>query len=100
MGWESSNRKRRLPRDWHRLRAIVLRNANHQCEVIEEGKRCPNNATDVDHIIAGDDHSIGNLRAICTQHHKVKSSHEGNAARKQKYSRKSELHPGYIGNDE
>jgi len=100
MGWESSNRKARLPREWHRLRAIVLRNANHQCEVIENGKRCTNTATEVDHIIAGDDHTLGNLRAICTDHHKLKSSAEGNTARKQKYSHRVEPHPGYIGNNE
>jgi 5-methylcytosine-specific restriction protein A len=95
MGWESSNRKSRLPREWHRLRAIVLREANYQCEVITNGIRCTNRATEVDHIIAGDDHSRDNLRAICTDHHKHKSSAEGNAARKQKYSRRIEPHPGY-----
>lgn len=96
MGWESSNRKSRLPREWHRLRAIVLRNAHNQCEVMDNGVRCTNRATEVDHIIPGDDHSLGNLRAICSDHHKPKSSAEGNAARKLKYSRRHEPHPGYI----
>jgi len=98
MGWESSNRKHRLPSNWWALRAQVLRRAHNQCEVINDGIRCTNIANEVDHIIPGDDHSLSNLRAICTDHHKVKSSQEGNAARKKKYSRRIEPHPGYIGN--
>jgi 5-methylcytosine-specific restriction protein A len=98
MGWENSTRKHRLPRNWHRLRAIVLRDANHQCEVVTNGIRCTNAATEVDHIIPGDDHSRENLRAICEEHHKPKSSREGNAARTKKYGKRVEDHPGYIGN--
>jgi 5-methylcytosine-specific restriction protein A len=98
MGWESSTRKHRLPRDWHRLRAIVLRDAGYQCEVVTNGIRCTNVARDVDHIIPGDDHSRANLRAICEEHHKYKSSREGNAARAKKYGKRVEDHPGYIRN--
>ncbi|MFE0722020.1 HNH endonuclease [Streptomyces rochei] len=42
---------------------------------------CANPATEVDHIRPGDDHSMGNLRAICSDCHKRKSSTEGGQAR-------------------
>jgi 5-methylcytosine-specific restriction protein A len=76
----------------------VLRDAGYQCEVVTNGIRCTNVARDVDHIIPGDDHSRANLRAICEDHHKPKSSREGNTARKAKYSKRIEPHPGYIEN--
>jgi 5-methylcytosine-specific restriction enzyme A len=95
MAWDNSDRRERLPDDWELRRSIVLRNASYQCEWYEDGKRCPNVATDCDHIIRGDDHSLANLQALCPYHHNRKSSREGNAARKAKYSPRIEPHPGY-----
>jgi len=58
------------------------------------------NATEVDHLVAGDDHDPANLAAICTPDHKVKSAREGAAAaaiaRKSRPGRRRprEQHPG------
>ena len=99
-GWADSDRKSRLPADWPLLRQVVLERCGGRCEVVKKnGKRCWDKATDVDHIVAGDDHSIPNLRGICTWHHKRKSSREGNAAKAlllRDLKRPSEAPPGRI----
>jgi len=78
--WRGSTRKGRLPVDWPRLRQIVLKECGQRCEWVEDGVRCNLPATDVDHIKPGDDHSRRNLQGLCQDHHKAKSSAEGNAA--------------------
>jgi hypothetical protein len=71
-----------------------------RCEVIKKnGRRCWDDATDVDHIQHGDDHSLANLRGICTWHHRKKSSQEGNeaqAAQRALLKHPVETHPGII----
>ncbi|AXQ61058.1 HNH endonuclease [Streptomyces phage Hank144] len=101
--WEGSDRRSRLPKDWSKIRLRVLRRDGGQCTALTEaGARCVSSATDVDHIVAGDDHSLGNLRALCSYHHKIKSSQEGaaatNARRRQIASRfkRTEQHPGLL----
>lgn len=97
-GWASSNRKSRLPADWPARRKAVLERCGGRCEVIKKnGKRCWDAATEVDHIIAGDDHS--QLQGICTWHHRRKSSREGNAAQavsRNALKRPPEAPPGLI----
>ena len=102
-GWKGSDRRDRLPADWPRIRARVLRRDQGQCTHPDDfGARCPELATDVDHIRPGDDHSDGNLRALCSWHHKAKSSSEGGAAlaaRRRKNAQKFkrvERHPGLL----
>ncbi len=95
-GWVGSDRRERLPADWEERRLTVLRESGYRCEVtMRDGSRCRDKATDVDHREAGDDHSHGNLQAICTWHHRRKSSREGNAARVRTHRDKG-LHPGLI----
>lgn len=104
MAWENSDRKARLPANWAALRQIVLTRCGGRCEEhMRSGKRCRDRATDVDHIVPGDDHSVGNLRGICAWHHKRKSGQEGaaaSAARQAaitaKLTRKPEKHPGTL----
>lgn len=98
MPWEGSDRKGRLPDDWTQRRRAVLRRCGGRCEAYlpKTGKRCPRPATDVDHVVPGDDHSLRNLRGLCAHHHGKKSSQEGAAARRPKGAKKRppELHPG------
>lgn len=99
-GWAGSDRKARLPDNWQELRKAVRERSGGRCEVIKKnGQRCWDRATDCDHIKPGDDHSLSNLRDICTWHHRRKSSREGNAAQAEqravlKYP--VETHPGVI----
>jgi len=79
--WAGSDRKARLPPDWEARRAFVLRRDGWQCTELVRDVRCPQIATDVDHIIPGDDHSYGNLTSLCGPHHDLKSSREGAAAK-------------------
>lgn len=98
MPWENSTRRQRLPRNWPSIRQQVFRRDRDLCQVRLEdtGTICGDPATEVDHIVAGDNHDLSNLQAICTWHHRRKSSAEGAAARPKFESRfrKPEAHPG------
>ena len=85
MAWSTSNRRSRLPKNWQALRHRVMKRDGHRCTAaitLPDGsrRRCPDAATDVDHVIAGDNHALDNLRAICRWHHDRKSAQEGQAA--------------------
>ena len=77
--WRGSNRKSRLPADWSRLRAAVLKRCGFRCEWRDNGARCWNEATDADHIEAGDNHSLDNLQGLCRAHHLTKTGREARA---------------------
>lgn len=99
-GWANSDRKSRLPADWPLLRRVVIERAGGRCEVIKRnGRRCWDDGVDVDHKVAGDDHSLANLQLICIWHHKRKSSREGNEAKallRGQLKRAPEAPPGRI----
>ncbi|MFF9525343.1 HNH endonuclease [Streptomyces achromogenes] len=81
MAWQGSTRKSRLPKDWPRIRARVLRRDKGVCQaVFSDGRRCEQPANQVDHVKAGDDHSLANLQALCAWCHARKSAQEGGAA--------------------
>lgn len=80
MSWDSSDRRSRLPDDWDQIRRAVLRRDGRRCQ-IRSRLVCISYATDVDHIIPGDDHSSANLRAACEPCHREKSAREGVAQR-------------------
>lgn len=89
-GWSGSTRRDRLPADWSSRRAHVLERDGFRCRaLLPDGRRCPNDATDVDHILPNDDDSYSNLQSLCDPHHRAKSSAEGGRAsakaRKKKY---------------
>lgn len=98
-GWIGSTRRARLPRDWSARRARVLRRDGYRCTAADYGERCPEPATDVDHIEPGDDHSEANLASLCGWHHARKSAREGAAAahaNRAQRVRPPEPHPGAI----
>jgi 5-methylcytosine-specific restriction endonuclease McrA len=78
--WAGSTRRKRLPRNWPQIRRRVLTRDAHLCYL------CGGHATDVDHVVRGDDHDPSNLAAICRTCHNRKSGREGNAARNAKRS--------------
>lgn len=100
MAWSSSDRKSRLPANWPFLRKAVLERCGGRCEVLKkDGSRCRDRATEVDHIVAGDNHHASNLRGICTWHHARKSAMEGVEAKRKANEilyRAPETHPGLI----
>ena len=103
MAWEGSTRRSRLPRHWPLIRESVLRRDGHRCQVVlASGRKCLRSATEVDHIIAGDNHDESNLSSICSDHHRKKSAGEGyaamNARRReiQNRFRRSEDHPSLM----
>nr|WP_307860521.1 HNH endonuclease signature motif containing protein [Actinokineospora baliensis] len=57
-------------------------------------------STEVDHVIAGDDHALSNLQGVCGPCHRAKSSSEGGraaaAARHPARVRPREPHPGEL----
>lgn len=100
MPWTTSNRRQRLPTNWNKIRKQVLAKANYKCAGLDPattppptrreahgvGHRwhhpaCDMHATDVDHIIAGDNHELGNLQALSHACHTAKTAHENAAAK-------------------
>ena len=78
--WAGSNRRKRLPPNWSQLREQVRIRANDQCEAaLRDGSRCPDQGTDCDHIVAGDNHALTNLQYLCRWHHSRKTAAEGNS---------------------
>ena len=92
MSWEGSTRRDRLPANWKtEVRPSILERDKHRCQLQHEDI-CIGTASEVDHIVAGDDHAPANLQAICTPCHRFKSSSEGAAARP-RINRPPEPHP-------
>ena len=93
--WADSQRVVRLPPEWHRLRAIVFRTYGDTCHLC--GKP---GADSIDHVIAGDDHSLNNLRpAHRYPCHARKSAQEGveaRAVRRAQLHHPEEPHPGLL----
>lgn len=96
VAWTGSDRRDRLPRNWYALRREVMALHGAVCHV------CGMTGSDaIDHLRAGDDHSVANLAPIhqdvppyC---HREKSAHEGVAARarlRAQRTRPPERHPG------
>lgn len=100
MAWHTSDRRTRLPDDWHATRARVRKRAGGRCEwVLPDGTRCPTPGTDCDHVTPGDDHGMGNLQWLCYPHHKVKTAHDNREAQDQRRAlrpRPTDEHPGRI----
>jgi 5-methylcytosine-specific restriction protein A len=78
-----SKRAERLPDNWATLRKIVFKRDNYTCYI------CGSNdlpADTIDHIVAGDDHSLSNLAPVHDKNaphcHRYKTSQEGVNARK------------------
>ena len=80
--WATSDRSRRLPSSstWARIRAAVLNRDQHLCQI--NGPSCRLIATEVDHIVPGDDHRMENLQAACSVCHRAKTQAEAAAARR------------------
>ncbi|WP_038516710.1 HNH endonuclease [Amycolatopsis japonica] len=97
MSWQGSARRERLPRNWEtEIRPKVLERDRYVCQI--KGQGCTRHATDVDHVTPGDDHSLANLRAVCSTCHGRKSSAEGVAARARLRALRARplgRHPGY-----
>lgn len=96
--WAGSNRSAKLPANWRGLRRHILSRDHWQCTAVDDGIRCKQPATDVDHVQPGDDHRPANLTSLCHWHHAKKTAAEGNAARRRvSNKRKTEPHPGLAG---
>jgi 5-methylcytosine-specific restriction protein A len=106
MPWSTSDRRTRLPKDWHAQRAATYRQAGGRCQHTNpDGTRClwtgPLNGRPgqpgghADHIRPSDDTSP--LQWLCPTHHGAKSSAEGHAAmraQRAKLHHPTERHPG------
>lgn len=91
--WEGSDRRRRLPASWPRIRARILQR-DPVCVLC--GVRP---STHCDHIVAKEDrHGDDDLQGVCGPCHDQKSSREGNAAQRANprpgRRRPPEQHPG------
>jgi len=93
--WKGSLRAKRLPSNWGSLRKTVLLRDGHKCKLQYPG--CLGTATEVDHLLQGDDHSLTNLQAVCSDCHKVKTNKDRVvllASRRKLRYRPGDRHPG------
>lgn len=94
--WKGSTRRHRLPGDWASRRTRVLARDGGRCTWLDNNQRCPEPASEVDHIDRHSGDDLPNLRSLCRWHHSRKTSREGNASRRRLSSRRNpEPHPGY-----
>ena len=82
-----------LPKNWPTLRRAVLERDGWVCQI--QGPNCAGHSNEVDHVGANDDHSLENLRAVCTPCHRTRTGRQGRA-RQPKRKREPEPHPGMI----
>lgn len=98
MPWDTSTRRSRLPSNWQSIRLRVLRRDAYRCQNRDDAAapKCLEPASDVDHIVRGDDHDLSNLQALCKRHHVAKTTREATEARAAmpKRTRPAERHPG------
>lgn len=92
MAWQGSDRAKRLPAGWARIRSQVLARDRGLCRLA--GERCTHRATEVDHIVRGDDHRLSNLQAVCSDCHASKTA--GERSLPPSRSRMAEPHPGLL----
>lgn len=94
--WKGSKRRDELPPDWPAIRRRQLERDGYRCrDTLHDGSRCPEVATDVDHMGSKWDHS--RLQSLCADHHKKKTAQQGVQARrdrKEAARRPPERHPG------
>ena len=98
MTWQGSDRRDRLPPDWAAIRRRVFARYGHICHVCGQA-----GADGVDHVQAGDNNALANLRPIHHNQppycHRAKSAQEGVSARARlrlaRY-RPRERHPGAV----
>ena len=98
MAWVTSDRLERLPDNWPELRDETFRIKGKRC-LVQWDDACEIEATEVDHIVPGDDHRIENRQPVCERCHQKKSSAEGNAAKarlKALRKRPTDRHPGLM----
>lgn len=99
MAWSTSDRASRLPANWAAIRQAVQDRAGGMCQAKHHVRDCDGIGTDADHIVQGDDHSMGNLQWLSGPCHKAKTAEETaqrNRKRASMRKRPSEQHPGAI----
>lgn len=94
--WRGSNRGEELPAGWSKIRARILERDGYRCVwELPSGLRCPNVATDVDHIGSKWNHRDENLRALCGPHHDKRTAQQGIEARRPPPRRKRDERPDW-----
>lgn len=97
------------PKGWKNLRTQVIARDGGRCTWVQDfsdggtwrngahPKRCPTPGTDVDHIGDPTDHSLGNLRLLCSDHHRGRTARQAVAARQARAAARAprpRRHPG------
>lgn len=100
MAWHTSRRKQTLPKNWAQIRKRIGARDNWRCQWVEDEAKCLAPANQCDHVQPSGPDEDWNLRMLCEDHHKRKSSAEGAQAAharlkalKAKYSRPPERNP-------
>lgn len=93
MAWAPGHKRMsELPPNWKQIRRRVLARDHHTCVM------CGAPANQVDHIVRGQDHSLGNLRSLCEHCHMVRTGRDGGSTprRTRTRARPEPKHPGML----
>lgn len=88
----NTKRAERLPSNWHSVRSRVLSRDGYVCQICHRSV-----ATEVDHIVHGDNHDLSNLQGVCSACHRRKTQAEAAEAQRRRLARRYrpvERHPG------
>lgn len=87
-----------LPADWPARRTRVFDRDGHVCQLNYEDV-CTIRATECDHVDDRDDHRIGNLQAVCSECHEVKTQRQSAEATRAAWAKTrppKRKHPGLL----
>lgn len=94
MPWSDRSRRRlELPSGWASIRREVIARDGGRCVL------CGAPGTDVDHVVRGSDHSLGNLRLLCRACHMRRTGRDGGRTSRKPRPRpwrRPESPPGYL----
>lgn len=88
--WHGSTHADRKPGNWQTTRRRILARDHGVCQI--RLHCCTFQATEVDHVVPGDDHSDANLRAACSSCNQARNI--AMRPTRPRMRRESEPHPG------
>lgn len=99
MAWTTSDRRHRLPPNWAATVRRIKRRDRGLCQARTHHPACNGIGTEVDHIVAGDNHDDGNLQLLsheCHAEKTIRDNRELSARRTAERYAPREPHPGTI----
>ena len=99
MAWDTSDRRHRLPPNWAATVRRIKQRDHGLCQAVAHHPACNGIGTEVDHIVAGDNHDDSNLQLLSRECHAEKTIRDNRDLRARRTAERCaprEPHPGTI----